>query len=293
MSSIMVATDFSERSDRALRRATLLAKEFQLDIHLVHVVDSDKPHRLLVREQEESEKILRELAGTLRSVDDLRCTTRVVLDAPFHGLVQVVKDSKPELLVLGPHRRQLLRDTFVGTTAERTIKAVACPVLMVNALPASGYRNIMLTTDLSDCSRLALKAFFKLGVAQNRICSVLYAFDAPALRLGMSDMAMEKDEQVAYLKDLEKGSAASLSYFLSDMEGSVSRQIVEHEETAPSNVIFKVVAREGVDLIVVGTCGHRGLTKFFLGSVALDVLRSSSVDVLVIPPSAQASDNES
>lgn len=49
----------------------------------------------------------------------------------------------------------------------------------------------------------------------------------------------------------------------------------------PRNVI-KAVAREiGADLIVMGTHGRRGLERFFLGSVAEEVVRGAPCSVLV------------
>ena len=42
MKTIVVATDFSGRSDRAIRREKLLTREFDSKLHLVHVVDDDQ-----------------------------------------------------------------------------------------------------------------------------------------------------------------------------------------------------------------------------------------------------------
>ena len=56
---------------------------------------------------------------------------------------------KPDLLVIGSHRRQILREVFVGTTAERTIRTAVCPVLMVNASPTTNYQHIMRTSALT------------------------------------------------------------------------------------------------------------------------------------------------
>lgn len=43
MKKIMFATDFSERSDRALRRAVILARAHDAVLEIVHVVDDDRP----------------------------------------------------------------------------------------------------------------------------------------------------------------------------------------------------------------------------------------------------------
>ncbi len=50
MRTIMFATDFSERSDRALRRAVILAPAHGAALEIVHVVDDDQPRRIVDHE---------------------------------------------------------------------------------------------------------------------------------------------------------------------------------------------------------------------------------------------------
>jgi len=50
--------------------------------------------------------------------------------------------------------------------------------------------------------------------------------------------------------------------------------------------IINLAANSGVDLIVMGTHGYKGVKHFFLGSVAERVLRESPVPVLTIHPTA-------
>ena len=186
MKSIMVATDFSERSDRAMRRATLLARQSGAELSLVHVVDNDQPRRIVDSERDVAEQLLREQAFTLRDVDGVNCGARVVLADPFAGIIQAANDGVPDLLVVGPHRRQALRDIFLGTTAERTIRSVARPVLMANAPPVGPYRHVLLATDLSEESRYVANVVTGLDLAPQARMSVLYVFDAPELQLAMS-----------------------------------------------------------------------------------------------------------
>lgn len=85
MKRILVATDFSTRSDRALRRAILLARQVSAEIILVHVVDDDQPPRLVKAEERAAGHLLNDLAATLREVDRVRCETRVVLRRSISG----------------------------------------------------------------------------------------------------------------------------------------------------------------------------------------------------------------
>ena len=52
----------------------------------------------------------------------------------------------------------------------------------------------------------------------------------------------------------------------------------------PRTVIPKLVEQLHADVLVLGTRGRVGLAYAFLGTVAGDVLRDVSCDVLVVPP---------
>jgi hypothetical protein len=48
---ILAATDFSTRSNRALRQAGLLAQHTEAELHVLHVVDDDQPDELVRMEK--------------------------------------------------------------------------------------------------------------------------------------------------------------------------------------------------------------------------------------------------
>jgi nucleotide-binding universal stress UspA family protein len=287
MQRIMLATDFSERSDRALRRAVILARRTGAHIDLVHVVDDDRPRRIVDHEAADSRGLLAELSRSLESVDGVPNTFRVVLADPFAGIAAAVAELTPDLLVIGPHRRHLLRDAFVGTTAERTIRAVACPVLMVNGPPVGPWRHVLLTTDLSSNSHDALRRFMGLGIGREGRMSIVSVFDAPALRMAMSE-TMPKDDQDAYLNDLRTEASRDLQVFLSGMEGLLADPMVRHEDTTVANVILRTAGELRADLVVVSTRGKGAVARMLLGSVAQQVLKDASIDVLAIAPAEPA-----
>lgn len=286
MEVILVATDFSERSDRALRRAVLLARESAARIHLVHVVDDDRPRRFVDHDTADARTLFSELSRTLEEVDGVPCDTQVIQADPFAGIAKVAEDIRPDLLVLGPHRRQILRDAFVGTTAERTIREVSCPVLMVNGPPVGPYLHTLLTTDLSDNATSSLQRFGQLKVGMNAGLTVLYVFDAPALRLAMVD-AMAKVEQDVYLHDLRVEALRNLANSMVTVGGRKPEQIVRHEETSVAHEILTAAADLESDLIVVSTAGKSLVSRFIMGSVTEQVLQSSTVDVLAMPPTLE------
>ena len=57
---------------------------------------------------------------------------------------------------------------------------------------------------------------------------------------------------------------------------------------SPSEKIVDYAQEQGIDLIIMGTHGRKGLEKIVFGSVAEHVLKNSSVPVLTINPYKQA-----
>lgn len=284
MKKIMVATDFSERSDRAARRAILLAREHGGAVELVHVVPDDQPGHIVGKRMDEGGRVLAALAQTFCTVDGVECTIVLETGPPVAQINRIARTSGADVLVLGPHRRHVIRDAFIGTTAEQIVRGATCPVLMVNAVPAGQYRRVILTTDLSDASREAVERFATLGAGKQASVAALHVFDAPALRLAMSH-TMSNEEEDRYVRELRGAASRKLARFLEPVDLRLSDMIVRNEETNVPDEILRAADHQAADLIVVATRGQSGLARLLLGSVAETVLRTASVDVLAIPPS--------
>ncbi|MCE6951528.1 universal stress protein [Cereibacter sphaeroides] len=283
MRTIMLATDFSERSDRAMRRAALLARATGAQMHLVHVVDDDRPRGIVEHETGDARRLLHDFGHSLRNHDGIRCSTSIVLADPFAGIVRAATEVAVDLLVIGPHRRHLLRDAFAGTTAERVIRTAACPVLMANGPPVGPWRHLLLTTDLSDASRGALRRFAELKIGEGSARTILHVFDAPALHLGMA-ATLSDDARGAYLHDQHAEARERLKGFLASVRSPAAEPIVRHNTSTLAHEILHTAEEVGADLVVASSVGKGMMARAILGSVAAQVLASASVDVLVVPP---------
>jgi len=287
MRKILVATDFSERSDRAIRRGILLAKSFDASITLVHAIDNDQPRRAIRAEQQAANELLAEQTRSMRELDGLNCGSNAVLGDPYEGIVKAAQEEDVDLLLIGPHRQQVLRDVFVGTTAERTIRASDRPVLMVNGVPAGPYRHILVAVDLSESSGDALRAVQKLGLEAKATVSVVHIFDAPAA--GLMVRASSNEDQIKdYLADEEERASDDLAAFLKDFTVKPVRRIMKHNESSVAHTICAIARDASADLIVVGTHGRTGVARALIGSVAEEILRISKRDVLAVPPQRAA-----
>lgn len=283
MKKIMMATDFSERSERALRRAILLAKQFQARLVFVHAVDDDQPTYLVESERDLADDLLGQLRNGLLDVESLECETRVLIGDAFEALRLAAEAEKPDLLIIGAHRRRLLHDIFIGTTAERTIRAVNCPVLMANTMPLGPYRSVLQSTDLSSASRDALRRFKQLGIGAAAKNAILHVFNVPVLRLAMGH-SISEDGRMQHIDAAQDQARRALFDFLAEAGLQEMKTIVQFEKTSVPHLIEKVAAEEKADLVVLSTKGLGGVPRALMGSVTEEVLRTSKIDVLAIPP---------
>lgn len=277
--NFLIATDFSTRSDRALRRGTLLARQTSAELVLVHVIDDDQPRQLAELQEQAAAALLDDLSQTLRD-DGISCESRVIFGDPFEGVVRAAKDEDAHLVLIGPHRRQILRDSFLGTTAERTIRLSRTPVIMANGVPAGPYRSIVIVTDLSECSFAAAKAAKDLGLLDRGGIIVLHVLDtSEGGPVVSSSMSMEEAEK--RLEENTEQASRELQHLIQRLAIKGSYQVVKLGEESTAMAIDNFAKAAQADLIVIGTHGRTGLEKWMLGSVAESVLRMSDVDVLV------------
>jgi len=289
---ILVATDFSTRSDRAIRRGVLLARTLDAGMTLVHVVDSDQPRSIIKAARAAASTVLEKQARSLRETDGIACEHAILSGDPFNGLARAAVAFAPDLLVIGAHRRRVLKDIFVGTTAERTIRASRCPVVMANAVPAEVYRHVLIAVDLSQCAADAMRAVSALNLKARATISVVHVFDAPGAG-PIVRASMTEDRLKDYVGAVEARAAAELSAFLAASDFNPASRLLRANHSSAANVICSVAREIAADLVVVGTRGRSGIGKAILGSVAEEVLRISDRDVLAVPPSGKATGRRS
>jgi universal stress protein E len=280
---ILAATDFSTRSNRALRQAGLLAQPGNAQLHIVHVVDDDQPDELVRMEKREAERVLNEQIASMPELRDVQVRPLVVTGDPFDGILRAAADVNADLIVMGSHRKQLL-DIIIGTTIERVIRKGPFPVLMVNNEAQRKYENVLAPVDMVDASADALRAATTTGLISENRATLLHAF-MPVGKGSMSISGADQDGIDSYLAIEREEVMNELAAFVA---GSVDRihgrWSLRVEEGGPMEVISRVISEIRPDLLVMGTNGRSGLLKVLVGSVTEEALRSLNVDILAVSP---------
>jgi len=280
---ILAATDFSTRSNRALRQAGLLAQPGRAQLHIVHVVDDDQPEELVRLEKREAERVLNEQAGSMPELSGVQAQLMVVTGDPFDGILKTAAEVNADLIVMGSHRKQLLLDIFVGTTIERVIRKGSFPVLMVNHEAQRKYENVVAAVDMSDASANAVRAALSTGLISDKGATLLHAFVAVA-QGKLSVAGTDQHSIDSYIASERQRALDEVAAFLVANDLRRIRWTLRVEEGGPGEVISRAVAQMHPDLLVMGTEGRSALRKLLIASVTDEALRSLNVDILAVPP---------
>ena len=280
MKRLLLATDLSARSDRALERGLQLARQHKAHLTVLHIVDEDLPvavgTQLAATAEAEIETVLAKV-GRPRDVELSIC---VIPGRDYRAIVEAAEKDGCDLVILGRHRDEAGDRPLRGTTMERVLRLGRVPVLVVADRAGGPYRRVMIGIDFSAFSRLAVKA--ALAVASGADFNLVHAFQVPfegflpgsAARV---DVQSERDEALARIIDEEM--TALLDAHAAKAQGNLHR-VLRHGETI--SVLRAEAARVKPDLLVIGTHGRVGIAHALLGSVAENLLNHPPCDVLAV-----------
>lgn len=280
---ILAATDFSTRSQRALRRAGLLARDNGAEVTLVHVVDDDRPAELVALEKREAGRILVEQIGSVAELRGLPARALVVEGDPFDGILRAAASTKADVIVMGSHRKQLLHDLIIGTTIERVVRTGPFPVLMVNREAERPYKTALAAVDVTEPSVNAVRTGTALGLPGRALLTLVHAI-LPMAQGKMSYAGVGRDSIDQYVADAQARATEELTTLLEKNGLEGLRDRVRIANGAPFEVITATVDHWKPDVLIMGTHNRSGLIRMFLGSVTEEALRSLDVDILAVPP---------
>ncbi len=298
---ILIATDLSSHAGKAETRGAMLAQALGAKkLTLLHVVPRlplQALTDLLERTPLETEQMLvnaarADLAERGRRLQDkfgIDVSTAVRIGRVHLEVVALADESDAGLVVVGGYGAHLVRELFLGATAEKVLRTSTRPMLIVKQEPLSPYKRLLVPVDFSAPSSNALD--WGLAIAPAAEINVAHVYEAPyetTLRYAsVEDKVVEgyrkvakhqaHDAMGAFLKNRRPvGTGASLSFSGTDFQ----RHILHGH---PAAGIRDLAEELRPDLIVMGKHGQSEIEELLLGSVTKHVLFESSCDMLVVP----------
>lgn len=140
------------------------------------------------------------------------------------------------------------------------------------------FKRILMPTDGSACSELAIQKGLGLAKALDAEVTFLYALEDPSTTIYAPEVMSYQPELYDVMK--KEANAALERVIALANDAGVSARSVLVERTHPVKAIHK--AEEDADLVVMGTHGRRGFNRWMFGSVAEGALRRSETPYLMV-----------
>jgi len=141
--SILFPTDFSEVADKALNYVEQLREAGSQEVVLLHVInrriiDGLMRHGVLDNQVEQWQGKAREvaeeaLAEMKKRLEQKGFSVKQIIKTgyPAYVILEVEKQERPSLIVLGSHGRSNISDMLLGSVSDRVIRKSRYPVLVV------------------------------------------------------------------------------------------------------------------------------------------------------------------
>ncbi len=265
---ILVATDFSKPSRRALCDALVLAAEHHAQLTLIHVLHPDRKYGALENPPEldldrrAAEKEIQALATEFAPEHPIDAT--VVRHGPVAAQVAAVIEEKAiDLLVIGTRGRGGLQKLALGSVAEELLRVAACPVMTIGpkadiatVTNGPGFHRILFATDFGKGSAKALPLALALARGQQAKLIMLHMISPmPATSASLSAYApagAAADELQEWEESSHKRAIQELRQCLPKETGLEQEvEFVVGTDFLPEGVLT-ASAKFKVDLIVMG-----------------------------------------
>lgn len=271
MKKILVPTDFSKEAENALKTAAVIAKKFDAEIFLLHMLDL--PLSLIDPVQGNSQNVPEALYfmklahmqfSTIKKseyLEGIPVNEAVQFNYAFKGITEFAKSNQCDFIVMGSHGSSGFQEMFIGSNTEKVVRQSEIPVLVIKEeSPDFKIEKFVFATDTEiDNKKTLVKAieFAKLFEAELHLLFVNTPNNFTTSKQAYADL--DEFLQEMSLKNVKK-------HIYNDI--SVEKGILNFAEK------FKA------DLIGISTHGRKGLSHFFNGSISEDLVNHAKRPVI-------------
>ena len=162
MNVILFPTDFSNCANEAQKVAFSLAKLFNAELKIIHVVSDtifkweseDHFHESIsmfpihsnttkvIIEDNEPNNLANSLKKIKKEAHDLgiKSTTELLFGDTSRVILEQISKHKASLLVMGTNGASGIKEAFIGSITQWITKKAECPVLSIRRLPKKGFK---------------------------------------------------------------------------------------------------------------------------------------------------------
>jgi nucleotide-binding universal stress UspA family protein len=292
---ILCPTDFSDASKRAMERAIVLAKWYEAELTVLHVLSlapsttgfppAVSPFTLALVPRE---RFLEDLRRFSASAVEAGVRTEVVLGegSAAGEILDAARKIPADLIVMGTHGRGGFERLVLGSVAEKVLRRACCPVVTVPASaeplgssPSPPFGSILCACDFSAASRRALDYALSLAQEAKSVLTVLHVVEWSPEQDVREHRHLDAGGYRRYLEDEARGLLEAAipdeARLWCDIHTVVGMGRVPGE-------IERVARERKADLIVMGIEGRGPVDMMLFGSTTRHVIRESGLPVLTV-----------
>ena len=269
LEKILVPVDVNTNSKAQMKTAIEIARSYNSEIILLYVVPEEVLH------DEIREIVMNAISDSLNSLKKALIRERVIISEPLiefgkpvDKILQIATQENVNLILVGSGTRGKRKKFKLGTTAERLISLSDVPVWVAKSNQTTDLKNVLCPVDYSDPSKRALKNAIFLSAKLLARLTILAVFEPITYVSPRINVNLEK-ENALRLKRFENEMKEFIREF--DLNG------INHEIVIQTGIvdekILQSIKEHGYGLLIMGTNGRSGLSRFFMGSITEKVIR--------------------
>lgn len=284
---IVAATDFSQASMLALRRAASLAAAHGATLHVVTVLPAGWLGQVRAwlsgaEVQADADTIGRRLTETAAALPGTRpgeVRTEVLEGEARDEIAAFAGHAGAQLVVVGAHGRSLVGEAILGSTALALLERCDAPILVVRNDAEQAYQRALVGVEFSAASAQAVR--FAAALCPQADLSLLHAYEDPfaaELFIGQAN----PDAELYYRGRAREQAQGSLNEFVADL-GALARRCHPLLAYGPPGLLLAHEAQhQHADLVVLGSRRKGPMEAVLLSSVASNVALMVTADVLLV-----------
>jgi nucleotide-binding universal stress UspA family protein len=295
--TILLASDFSQSSQRAFDAAVQLARTFDAKLHILHVNEEDSTF-----EGHNSEEITHFLNDIARRRSEWMDRFEAAARDVGVAAVSVLREGKPAetiieeadgldagVIVIGTQGLHGLGNMLPGSVARKVLRGTKRAVMVVSRMAGvaplsaqANFENVIYPTDFSEASKKGLsscEAILDKTGANLTLVNIL--------RMPRVIPVMPGEAMVAVPFKAVDHLTARLENQMSELQAHLGREKVNSEigvHADPAQGISEMAAHGGVDLIIMPRHSSHGVGSYFFGSTAERLVKMAPVPVLLFTP---------
>jgi len=283
---ILVPTDFSDLSLKAIKVANKYAAIFDGKISLMHshipITELDEPYAIgmsskIYQDYEEIEESIRKKLNSISDehVDnDYKGDMLVHIGNPAQSIVEVAKDY--DVIILSTHGRTGFSRFLLGSVAEKVLRMAKIPVMVVeNESDVGDFDKILVTTDFSDNAAAAYPKTLELAKKTGGTVDILHILSFDQFEDDETDPSIKKIREQR-MKLIEK------EYFHELGDRVKSYTLISDD--SPHEAILKYTKSTPYNIIIMSSVGKTGINYLMMGSTTANVVRHVKSAVMSVRP---------